>query len=208
MAFFKPVSPIKQKYQSVVTDVIMIKNVVLLTYVFTVTNTVILSSDAEVMRMIDNEDIIISLIARLHPTSNAVPECDCRVALTGCCLYVSEDNYEGTYTDHYVLDLGLIQELKLSSPYANSLGPNHDFKFGLLCMCGGPFKGGLVQKLLGSKTDNSAKTSRKKGNPEAKFLEIVYSDDKTGRTEHLFLSDPDIPFKLLIMKFKELTGRS
>ena len=167
-----------------------------------------MSSDTEGILMVNNEDIILSLIARLHPMNNLVPECDCRVALTGCCLYISEDNYDGTYTDHYVLDLGLIQELKISAPYANSLGPDHDFKFGLFGMGRGPFNGGLVQKLLGVKEDNSSKTSKKPGHSEAKYLEIVYSDDKTGKTEHLFLSDPDIPFKLLIMKFNELTGRS
>jgi hypothetical protein len=78
------------------------------------------------MEIYKSEEVIESLSARIHPTDNRVPECRCYIRLTTGHIFISEDNYDGTYEDHYILDVAQIDDIKISEPYKTSIGFTSD----------------------------------------------------------------------------------
>ena len=74
------------------------------------------------METYKSEEVIELLDARIHPTDNTVPECKCYIRLTANHVFISEDNFDGTYDDHYILDIAQIDEIKISEPYKTSIG--------------------------------------------------------------------------------------
>ena len=57
------------------------------------------------MNIFNDENVLGSLDCRLVPPDNRYPDCRCALILTESYLYVSEDNYDGTYTDHFVIPI-------------------------------------------------------------------------------------------------------
>ena len=158
--------------------------------------------------MYHDEKIEATLRARIHPTDKRVPECVCRITLTSGHLYVSEDNFDGTFEDHYILDFVKIEDILISNPYAKSVTPEEEGP-SLLGKNGfdSPIRGGLIFKLLEGKKEKLNYNGKTVGNPRAKYLEIIYTDDATGKREHLYFNDWATSPKAFIKRFKEVTGR-
>ena len=55
------------------------------------------------MEKYKSEEVIESLTAKIYPTDKRVPECVCYIRLTSGHVFISEDNYDGTYEDTYRL---------------------------------------------------------------------------------------------------------
>ena len=158
--------------------------------------------------MYDKESVEASFRARLHPTDNTVPECVCVIAIAGSHIYVSEDDDEGTFTDHYISEYAQIEDIRVSLPYKasvnlyeepNTLAEKIKNSFGV--------RNGLVGKLLGPKEDESSSKNGKIGSPRAKYFEIVYYDEN-DKKESLFFNEWDRNPNAFISRFKELTDRS
>jgi hypothetical protein len=52
-----------------------------------------------------DEHVLSYLDCRLVPPDNRYPDCRCALILTELRLYVSEDNFDGTYTDHFAIPI-------------------------------------------------------------------------------------------------------
>ena len=135
-----------------------------------------------------DEEVLGTIEAQIHPMDNSVPDCRCVIRLTSMHVYVSEDNFDGTYTDHYVLDIGKIDEMLIDAPYATSakLGETHGDGDGF-----GSLKwsvsNSLIGKLLSRRKGGTVNSTQ--GNKERrKYLKIVYRD-ATGKIEHLYFDE-------------------
>lgn len=140
------------------------------------------------MDMYRSEEVIESLNARLHPTDKRVPECGCYIILTSGHVFISEDNYDGTYEDHYILDLAQIDEIKISEPYKTSIGytgVSLDKKAGVKSV--DRRTGHIRDIFFGSKKRHGALDPAEEA-ASRKFLEIIYRGDHE-RKEHLFFDE-------------------
>lgn len=57
------------------------------------------------MNLYHNEPVLGVCEGRLVPPDPRYPDCRCTLLLTELCLYVIEDNYDGTYTEHFVIPI-------------------------------------------------------------------------------------------------------
>ena len=134
-----------------------------------------------------SEEVIASLNARIHPTDKRVPECRCYIRLTSDHVFVSEDNYDGTYEDHYILDVAQVDEIKISEPYSTSIGyisASLDKNAGRKSDRG---LGRLAEMLSGGKKGHGALHPDKEA-ASKKFLEIIYREN-SEKTEHLYFDE-------------------
>ena len=155
------------------------------------------------METYKGEEVIESLEARLYPTDNRVPECSCVVRLTSMHIFVSEDNYDGTFDDHYVLDLKMIEEVKIGKPFETSIGAVYksDPKHGLFARSrrrknrrGGSLYGPASDKVI---------YGEEFVDPNAKVLEIVYHDDNWN-TQHIYFDECKKSPKAMIKAYNDL----
>lgn len=58
------------------------------------------------------ETVLTDLTARLMPPNANYPDCMCELLLTNQHLFVLEDNFDGTYAEHFVFPIGQIQKLE------------------------------------------------------------------------------------------------
>lgn len=58
------------------------------------------------------ETVLTDLTARLMPPNDNYPDCRCELLLTKQHLYVLEDNFDGTYAEHFIFPIGQIQKLE------------------------------------------------------------------------------------------------
>ena len=135
-----------------------------------------------------DEEVLASIEAQIHPMDNSVPDCRCVIRLTSMHVYVSEDNFDGTFTDHYVLDNMKIDEILIDTPYATSvkLSETHGESdgFGTLKWS---VSNSLIGKLLSRRKGGTINSTQ--GNKEArKYLKIVYHDE-TGKKENLYFDE-------------------
>ena len=56
------------------------------------------------METYKSEEVVEMLTAKIYPTDKRIPECRVIIRLTSRHLFISEDNYDGTFDDHYVID--------------------------------------------------------------------------------------------------------
>lgn len=59
------------------------------------------------------ETVLTDMIARLIPPNNYYPDCMCFLLLTKYHLYVLEDNFDGTYMEHFVFPVLQIQKMEV-----------------------------------------------------------------------------------------------
>ncbi len=71
------------------------------------------------MKEYSGETILEKITARIHQADPTVPDCRCELVLTGSHLFVLEDNFDGTYEEHYGLPVGHIENILISQPEKN-----------------------------------------------------------------------------------------
>ena len=135
-----------------------------------------------------DEEVLASIEAQIHPMDNSVPDCRCVIRLTSMHVYVSEDNFDGTFTDHYVLNNMKIDEMLIDTPYATSvkLSETHGESDGfgtLKWSVSNSFIGKLLSRRKGG-TVNSTQGNKE----QRKYLKIVYRDEN-GKIEHLYFDE-------------------
>ena len=159
-----------------------------------------------VMEIYRSEEVIESLTAKIHPTDNRIPECQCCIRLTSEHVFISEDNFDGTYEDHYILDVAQIDEIKLSEPYKTSIG----FTGASLDKNAGKKPFDWTEELLGGWLSGSRKGhgafNPNKEAASRKYLEIIYRENYE-KTEHLYFSECSSSPSTLINAFAGLKKR-
>ena len=58
------------------------------------------------------ETVLAGLTARLIPPTTDYPDCMCDLLLTQSHLYVLEDNYDDTYTEHFIFPVTQLQKFE------------------------------------------------------------------------------------------------
>ena len=140
------------------------------------------------MDIYKSEEVIESLNAKIHPTDKRVPECRCYIRLTSGHVFISEDNYDGTYEDHYILDVAQIEEIKISEPYKTAIGyisASLDKNTGEKCV--DSKMGRFGEKFSGSEKRHGALHPAKEA-ASRKFFEIIYRENYE-KTEHLYFDE-------------------
>lgn len=67
------------------------------------------------------------LEGKLCSYDKSVPDCVCAIYLTESHIFVSENNYDGTYKDHYAFPLSCVKDVFMENPNAQSISnKNHD----------------------------------------------------------------------------------
>ena len=155
------------------------------------------------MEKYKSEEVIESLTAKIYPTDKRVPECVCYIRLTSGHVFISEDNYDGTYEDHYILDVSQVDEIKLSEPYKTSIG----FSSTSLDKNAGKkptdWRDGLFGIMFSGKKKGHGALDPDKEAASKKFLEIIYREDYE-KTEHLYFAELNSTPSLLIKAFAKL----
>lgn len=59
------------------------------------------------------EKVLAGMTARLIPPNDNYPDCMCDLLLTKYRLYVLEDNFDGTYTEHFVFSIQRLQKMEI-----------------------------------------------------------------------------------------------
>ena len=59
-----------------------------------------------------DEPVLAYLNGRLVPPDNRYPDCLCALILTEAHFYVAEDNYDGTYTNHFAFPILDVQRIE------------------------------------------------------------------------------------------------
>ena len=155
------------------------------------------------METYKSEEVIELLDARIHPTDNTVPECKCYIRLTANHVFISEDNFDGTYDDHYILDIAQIDEIRISEPYktsieytSSSLEKNPGKKFY-------EWSGGRIGGMLSGGKKRHGALNPDKEAASKKFLEIIYRKNYE-KTEHLYFDEYSSSPSSLINAFNKL----
>ncbi len=143
------------------------------------------------MKLHNNEKVLDNMSARINPIDNNIPDCICMLVLTEDHLYVIEDNYDGSYTEHYVIDVSLIDDVRLSVPEKNendsAPGSATDLRKGREASI---FRLKAPGRLRGISIPK-------------KYLEIIYNDDN-GEKQHLYFDECDGQENKFINTFKKI----
>ena len=130
------------------------------------------------MEMYKGETVRSSMSARIHPTDATIPDCICILLLTDSHLFIIEDNFDGSYTDHYVIKTGLIEDIRLSVPETNGDTP--------AAGSAADMRKGWNARIFRQRASGRLRSSA----APKKYLEVIYIDEDRVR-QHLFFDECD-----------------
>ena len=146
------------------------------------------------------ENVVAEITAKIHPADKNIPDCRCNLVLTERHLFVLEDNFNGTFEEHYVIDIKFIDDITVSTPFNTDSTP----KAGSAA-----FYNREVSKREQFRESGSVITPftsggrfRRFARPK-KYLEVIYNDDNYVK-QHLFFDEWDKLPKGFICKFQKL----
>ena len=146
------------------------------------------------------ENVVAEISAKIHPTDKNIPDCRCNLVLTERHLFVLEDNFDGSFEEHYVLDIKFIDDIVISKPYNTDNTPKPG---------SAAFYNREAPKHEQFYDPNSrsypfaARGRRHRFFRPKKFLEVIYNDDNYVK-QHLYFDEWDKLPKGFICKFQKL----
>ena len=146
------------------------------------------------------ENVVAEITAKIHPWDKNIPDCRCELVLTDRHLFVLEDNFNGTFEEHYVINIKFIDDITVSTPFKTDNTP----KRGSAAVANREatkreqFReaGSVIAPLTSG--GRLHRFSRPK-----KYLEVIYNDDNYVK-QHLFFDEWDKLPKGFICKFQKL----
>ena len=156
------------------------------------------------MEMYKSEEVKEMLTAKIYPTDKRIPECRVIIRLTPRHLFISEDNYDGTFEDHYIIEFSQIEQIKIDTPYKTSIDYSSTALDGKGSKAPSHWSDGLLGGLFSfeGRKGHSAQ-SRDKLAARRQFLEIVYKENYE-KTEHLYFDECNKSPEKLIKVFNKL----
>ena len=133
------------------------------------------------------EKVLTDLTARLMPPNDSYPDCMCELLLTKQHLYVLEDNFDGTYAEHFIFPVSQIQRLEEKTFEKTTAGRTGITAFLLALLS---FGGALVS------------ASRKNMSSDS-LLTITYTDG-TGGSKGLCFHELESRATVMESVFKQL----
>ena len=147
-----------------------------------------------------SENIIMSFNARINPTDKNVPDCMCILALSSNHLFVIEDNFDGTFFDHYIIDINMIDKIDVYED--EKFIDGHGYMGGAFDY-DNTYKGGLVFNILKELVRPRGRGDSHRAKIRTLYIDVTYYDDHYS-LRHLYFDEYDILPKDLIKKFEEL----
>lgn len=153
----------------------------------------------------NNELVLATINGRIHPFEDKdIPDAICSLIITEKMLYVSEDNYDGTYTDHYSAPIEKVEGIAIEKPYRTSLGPmgprgsaysdrSMNMNYGL------PLHG-LIAAIFDFFDPYLAE---KNGNVRAKYL-VVHYIEKDGSKKIVFFNEVNKSAKKFVKEWEKI----
>ena len=135
------------------------------------------------------EKVISQLTARLIPPNDNYEDCRCELLLTQNHLYVLEDNFNGTWAEHFVFPLSQLTKIEQQVQTGNNA--NAAKKSSIVATLSYLFLGGAVVSGGGA--------SRKQ------FLHVSFQN-MNGKEDTIFFEDLEssaIPFEKAFIQLKE-----
>lgn len=123
------------------------------------------------------KEVICSMECKLNSYDKNIPDCTCFIYLTDDRVYVTEDNYDGTYTDHYSIGLSSVKKMEVDMPYQDSVGQTHNFKRAE--------HRGLIQILFGGSKMSREKDSSGNAKKKEQYYVIDYVSSE-GTNEKIY----------------------
>ena len=138
------------------------------------------------------ENIMATVSGKLNSYEKTIPDCECNIYLTDMHIFVAEDNYDGTYTDHYIFPISNVVDVLMDQPFLTSVS-NKPANSGLLCTIHGIF--GLFAKspLYKASTNKNY----------AQYFTIVHQN-ASGTNEKIFITLSSSNQNKFIKEFKKL----
>jgi len=122
----------------------------------------------------EGKEILCQIAARLVPPNQAYPDAICSIIMTTDALYVSEDNYDGTFTYHFIIPLEKIVSVDKYNSEINDLENDNNTT---------PFPLSLVFLALTGIIFIPGKRNQKVNKV---FLRVIYKVDKEKTTAVFF----------------------
>lgn len=154
-------------------------------------------------------EIVLAIIdGRIHPFEDKeVPDAICSLIITESMLYVSEDNYDGTYTDHYSAPLKDVESIAIERPFATSMGSRGPKRSGFedrsFNMNYGLPMHGFIAAIFDYFDPNLAD---KPGNERAKYL-VVHYTEKDGKEKKVFFNEVNKNAKRFVKEWEAIKER-
>ena len=146
------------------------------------------------------ENVVAEITAKIHPADKNIPDCRCNLVLTERHLFVLEDNFNGTFEEHYVIDIMFIDDITVSTPFNTDSTP----KAGSAAFYNREASKREQFRESGSVITpfTSGGRLRRFARPK-KYLEVIYNDDNYVK-QHLFFDEWDKLPKGFICRFQKL----
>lgn len=152
-----------------------------------------------------NETVLATIDGRIHPFDDkSIPDAICSIVITEKMLYVAEDNYDGTYTDHYTISMDKVENIAVERPFEKSTGQTGPRYAGyqdrpLNLNYGLPLHG-FVDAIF-DKFDPFL--ADKPGNEKAKYLVIHYID-KNEKNSVIYINECNRSAKKFVKEWNSL----
>ncbi len=154
------------------------------------------------MEMYKTEGVVEMLTAKIYSTDKNIPDCRVIIRLTAGHLFISEDNFDGTFEDHYVIEFDQIDDIRIDAPYKTSI----DYSAQSLDKTEKQSKhwtDGLMGGMLAFGRKGKNPLRREQDATKVKFLEVIYKENYE-KTEHLYFDECNKSPEKLIKEFKKL----
>ena len=131
--------------------------------------------------------------AKLVPWGDSKPDCVCELLLTELYLYVLQDNYNNTYTEHYIIPVKKINYMGITSTVTREKSVEASPMLDAATLVIGAVSGTYVHNVSGTKWGEKVKY----------YLRIDYLNEES-RGETVFFENVNQQTEKMIGKLQEL----
>lgn len=142
------------------------------------------------------EKVVATLSGKLCSYEKEVPDCICIIKLTEGHIFVSEDNYDGTFTDHYSYSLSEVVDVLMKQPYKTSMVSADTTNWR-------PFGWG-IRILIDRLTGRNSIDSYNQGSKEKDQYFTIIIKNELGNHKELYFALNSYGKKEFIKEFKKL----
>lgn len=130
--------------------------------------------------------------AKLVPWGDSKPDCVCELLLTELYLYALEDNYNNTYTEHYIIPVKKLKYIGITSTVTREKNVESSAMLDAATLVVGAVSGMYVHNVSGTKPGKKVKY----------YLRIDYMNDES-KNETIFFENFNRQTEKMIEKLQE-----
>lgn len=131
--------------------------------------------------------------AKLVPWGDSKPDCVCELLLTELYLYALEDNYNNTYTEHYIIPVKKLKYIGITSTVTREKSVESSAMLDAATLVVGAVSGTYVYNVSGTKPGKRVRY----------YLRIDYMNDES-KNETIYFENFNRQTEKMIEKLQEL----